>query len=82
MSFSWGTTDEAYGQLLICGTGSEPGMRLCVLSTKRNDTLTTTSVDKNRADELIDSTGASEISGPSCESPNPAEHQIGLDGRW
>lgn len=51
--FSWVTGDEAYGQAPYLRDWLEAQDAAYVLATKRNDTLTTSSGDKQRADELV-----------------------------
>lgn len=51
--FSWVTGDEAYGQAGYLRDWLESQDAAYVLATKRNDTLTSTSGDKHRADQLV-----------------------------
>lgn len=52
--FSWVAGDEAYGQAGYLRDWLEAQDAAYVLATKRNDTLSTASGNKYRADELID----------------------------
>lgn len=51
--FAWVTADEPYGQAPYSRDWLHQRDAAYVLATNRNDTLTTTSGDKQRADELV-----------------------------